>query len=304
MSGRIAVIGSINMDMVVQVDTMPAPGETVHGSNFTTSPGGKGANQAVAAARLGGDVTLIGQVGSDAFADDLLQSLREAGVQTGHVRQAPGPSGCAVILVDGAGRNSIAVVAGANGTLLPAAVEAAREGWQGAAIILAQLEIPLETVLHVARAASAAGIPFLLDPAPAQALPADLLRLVTWLTPNETECATLLRGSAGDASAAPLEESVAAQRLLSLGPRNVVLKLGARGVYLAGADIEGTFVPAPAVKAVDTTAAGDAFNGAFACALAEGMAPVAAAQFACRVAAVSVTRPGAQASMPHRHELA
>lgn len=301
MSKRIVVVGSINMDLVATTARMPAAGETVHGEHFATWPGGKGANQAVAAARLGGDVTLIGQVGSDAFADTLMHGLQQAGVNTQHVGRSACASGCALILVDDAGRNSIVVIEGANGTLTIGMVDAAEEACRHAAVMLVQLETPLETVLHVARLASRHRIPLILDPSPARELPAELLGNTSWLTPNETECATLLRRTAVTLSSDTTPE--VAHALLALGPRNVVLKMGSQGVFLAGKDIADTFIPAVPVQAVDTTAAGDAFNGAFAYALAGGLPLRHAAEFACSVAAVCVTRRGAQSSMPRLRDL-
>ncbi len=303
MAQRIVVVGSINMDMVTTVKRMPTGGETVHGTSFAMVPGGKGANQAVAAARLGGNVALIAQLGRDAFAAPLRTSLEIAGVNTQWVRASPGPCGCATILVDDAGTNSIVVVAGANDRLQPADVDAAAEVLAGAAIFLAQLETPLDTVLHVSRVARRLGVPFMLDPAPARQLPQELLQNTTWLTPNETECVTLLRGTRLDGvSLTRQNASAAAEQLLKTGVRNVALKMGEQGVFLAGRDIDESFLPAFRVDAVDTTAAGDAFNGGFAWALAEGKPPAEAARFAAAVAAVSVTRRGAQTSLPARAE--
>ncbi|AFL90521.1 ribokinase [Terriglobus roseus DSM 18391] len=288
----IVVVGSLNMDMVSTVDRMPAPGETVAGRGFAMVHGGKGANQAVAAARLGAVVRMVGCVGSDSFGGLLRQGLVAEGIDVAGVRECPGASGVAAITVDGSGGNSIVVYAGANALLLPGMIDAA--SIDSAAMVLVQLETPMATVVRLAEVCSAAGTPLMLDPAPAQALSVSLLRKTAWLTPNESEARTLL----GVAEDLPMEE--AAERLLALGVRNVMLKLGARGVYLAGADVASTLVPAPAVRAVDTTAAGDCFNAAFAVALTEGQAPVAAARFACAAAALSTTGAGAQPSMPTR----
>lgn len=301
MGKTIVVVGSLNLDLVATVPHHPAVGETLTGSDFNTYGGGKGANQAVALGRLGARVRMVGRLGSDGFAGQLRGGLEEAGVETGCVAQVPGPSGTALITTSTAGENTIVVIPGANAALKPADLEPYRSVLAGAAMILAQLEIPLETIVRLGAMAREAGVPLVLDPAPARALPRELLECVTWLTPNETETRILL-GEDAAAAARPAAEN--AERLLKLGARNVILKLGAGGVYLAGADVEPSTVPAFAVTAVDTTAAGDAFNGAFAYALAgRGVRPREAAVFACAVAAISVTRAGAQSSMPTLREV-
>lgn len=290
------------MDLVASVEHGPAPGETLLGKNFAMFPGGKGANQAVCAARLGGDVGLIARLGQDAFAEQLRHGLREAGVATGSVRDVPGSSGVAVITVTRAGGNSIVVVPGANAALQPADLGEHRDELCASAILLTQLETPIETAEQLGAIAEQCRIPFLLDPAPAQPLPGSLRKRITWLTPNERETCTLLEHLGFPCTEEALGNEVlpkAAERLLAAGVRNVILKLGARGVYLQGADVAPTLIPACSVQAVDTTAAGDAFNGGFAFALAERrLEPVAAARFACAVAAISATRAGAQPSMP------
>jgi len=294
----ILVVGSINLDLVSTVDRIPTPGETLLGTSFATIPGGKGGNQAVAAARLGAAVHMIGRVGSDSFGELLRNALIVEKVDTSAVATVEGPSGVAAITVAADGNNSIVVTPAANATLRPADIAAARAEIRKAAIVLAQLETPLETVATLAKECSDAKIPFILDPAPAQPLPLDLLRSVTWLTPNESETRTLLGRTT------PMTEAKAAERLLALGARNVILKLGARGAYLAGADVPTpVHVPSPDLRAVDTTAAGDCFNGAFAVALTEGRTPVEAARFACTAAALSITRTGAQTGMPHRADV-
>jgi ribokinase len=298
---KIVVVGSLNMDLVAFVGRMPAEGETIAGNNFSTFPGGKGANQVVAAARLGGNVAIVGRVGRDSFAEDLLRSLRVDSVDVTNIVETDQPTGTALILVTEAGVNSIVVIPGSNATLMPHDLNAYEDLFRDAAMILAQLEIPLETVVHLGDIASRLGVPFILDPAPAHALPGELLKNVTWLTPNETEARTLLQSlDVSEYAAVGEDEALAytSQRLLQTGVRNVVLKLGARGVYLAGADVQAQRVPPFAVNAIDSTAAGDAFNGGFAYALATGMSPAEAARFGCAVAAVSVTRTGAQPSMP------
>lgn len=294
----ILVVGSINLDLVSTVDRIPTPGETLLGNSFATIPGGKGANQAVAAARLGAAVHMIGRVGADSFGELLRNALIIEKVDTSTVVTVEGPSGVAAITVAADGSNSIVVTPAANATLHPADIAAARSQIRKAAIVLAQLETPLETVVALAKECSDAKIPLILDPAPAQPLPLDLLRSVTWLTPNESETRTLL----GRTTA--MTEAKAAERLLALGARNVILKLGARGAYLAGADVpKPVHVPSPDLRAVDTTAAGDCFNGAFAVALTEGRTPAEAARFACAAAALSITRTGAQTGMPHRADV-
>ncbi|MDE1163149.1 MAG: ribokinase [Acidobacteriaceae bacterium] len=297
----IVVVGSINLDLVANVARMPAEGETIPGTDFATYPGGKGANQAVAAGMLGAKTVMVGCLGDDLLADRLRKALEGAGVSTEAVKTVQGASGSAVILVTESAGNSIVVIPGANAKLRPEDMDAHRELFAAAGVILAQLEIPLDTVERLAQIAGELGVPLVLDPAPAQALSAETLKHVTWLTPNETETQILLSSSGefvvGDAAAE------AADRLLSTGVRNVILKMGERGVYLAGADVERGYVPPYRVHAVDTTAAGDAFNGGFAFALTQGMAPRDAAQFACAVAAVSVTRVGAQPSMPTLEEV-
>jgi len=297
MRKSIVVVGSLNLDLVAGVNRLPALGETIIGLDFNTYCGGKGANQAVAVARLGAAVKMIGKLGSDGFATQLRQGLEQAGVDAGCVENTGGSSGTALITTSADGENTIVVIPGANGSLLPEDLDCHREQIEQAAMVLGQLEIPRETTEHLGQLARSAGIPFLLDPAPAYPLSSELLQSVTWLTPNETEARLLLETHFPGHSASSAPET--ANSLLSLGVRNVILKLGARGVYLAGDDVESTYVDAFPVHAVDTTAAGDAFNGAFAFALAHrGMPARDAAEFACGVAALSVTRLGAQTSMP------
>lgn len=301
MGKSIVVVGSLNLDLVAGVDRLPAPGETIIGQNFNTYGGGKGANQAVALGRLGAPVKMIGKLGSDAFAKQLRDGVEQAGVDVTCVENAPGSSGTALITTSAGGENTIVVIAGANGLLRPNDIERHRKQIERASMVLGQLEIPRETTEYLGNLVRSAGIPFLLDPAPAYPLSDELLRSVTWLTPNQTEAELLSKAQCQDVSSASVPES--AERLLSLGVRNVILKLGARGVYLAGKDVEGTFIDAYPVTPVDATAAGDAFNGAFAYALAErSMAPLEAARFACAAAALSVTRRGAQTSMPSLSE--
>jgi ribokinase len=292
----IVVVGSINIDLVARTPRIPAGGETILGDSFKTFFGGKGANQAVAVARLGAPVHLIGQLGDDAFAAELRPGLNVAGVDTRAVGEVHDASGVAIISTAQNGENSIIVVPGANSHVSAALLDQNAELIAGAAIVLVQLEIPLETVLHLAALTTNYNVPLMLDPAPACALPDSLLRCVDWLTPNETETATLLQRESVDAEAAALA-------LRQRGARNVVLKLGSRGCFVALADGRRQSLAGRKVAAVDTTAAGDAFNAAFAVALSRGQDAFAAAAWANAVAALSVTRPGAQASMPDSKEV-
>jgi ribokinase len=290
----IVVVGSINMDLVASVPRIPVPGQTLVGTDFVTTPGGKGANQAVAIARLGFSVRMIGAVGADVFGQSLLDTLEAAGVETEAVARVEGPSGIAQIAVTHEGQNSIIVVSGANGKVTPAFVQERAELLRGAGMVLCQLELPIETVASTLEICAQAGVPVMLDPAPAADLPEQVWKQVTWFTPNETEMALYLWGI-------PSPED-AAKRLLGTGLRGVVLKCGSQGAYVAVAG-DARWVPAFSVEAVDTVAAGDCFNGAFAVGLLEGHAPWSAARFASAAAAISVTRRGAQASMPTRAEV-
>jgi ribokinase len=298
---RIVVVGSINLDLVAATPRIPLSGETVAGLSFQTFPGGKGANQAVAAARLGSSVSIIGKLGTDAFGTQLKKSLEDSGVDTSAIGLVPGSSGVALITTDAKGENAITVVAGANAQLLPQDLELNLSLIRSAGILLTQLETPLETVESLAALAQKEGIPLVLDPAPARPLPSSLLKCVDWLTPNETETCSLLGGQVQELSQEALED--AANTLLQRGCRNVVLKLGGQGCYLALADGTRKLVPAYTVRAIDTTAAGDAFNGAFAVALLQGKDPICSAAWASAVAAISVTRHGAQPSMPSAPEV-
>jgi len=292
----VCVVGSLNMDLVVKVPHLPQVGETVTGGVFSTFPGGKGANQAVGAARLGACVTMVGRVGADPFGAQLVDALRREGVDVAAVGTDPeSPTGIAAIGVDEQGRNLILVAPGANARLLPHDVgEAVIARSQ---VLLLQLEIPTVTVLHAARVARRHGAWVCLDPAPAAPLPEELYRLVDVLNPNEVEAAALT-----GISIRTLEDAQrAARRLLDRGPRHVVVKLGDRGSYYLSSD-EAGHVPALGVKAVDTTAAGDVFAAALGVALGEGRSLRESVQFASCAAALKVTRMGAQ-SMPSREEV-
>ena len=295
MQKPIVVVGSINLDLVVAADHIPQPGETITGNSFHTFFGGKGANQAVAVAKLGHPVFMVGNVGNDGFGQQLRQALKDAGVDTGCVSTVQGSSGVALITVAAGGGNNIVIVPGANAMLTPSSLEKANSVLLEAGFILTQLEIPLATVEYLATFAEQNRIPLMLDPAPARELPAWLFKKVTWLTPNETESEALLNNAINGNDEASTH---GADQLLALGPQNVLLKLGSRGCLVAQRNQAKQFVPAFKVNPIDTTAAGDAFNGAFAIGLLRGDSAVESAQFACAVAAISVTRLGAQPSMP------
>jgi ribokinase len=288
----IVVVGSINLDLVAVARKIPAIGETVIGTNFQTHPGGKGANQAVAVARLGHPVELIGKLGNDAFGAELRKHLQEAGVGLAGVETHEGPSGTAMIVVSPEGENSIVVVPGANSAVTPRMLDEHVALVRSADAVLTQLEIPLETVAHLAAMCARENVPLVLDPAPAMDLPASVLRATAWFTPNEIEARHYVGAH---------DPHETARALVGLGCAGVVLKLGARGAYVSSSR-QQDFVPAPSVEAVDTTAAGDAFNGAFAVGLVKGWSPKDSATFATAVAAVSVTRRGAQRSMPTLEE--
>ncbi len=306
MNGKIVVVGSINLDLVARVERMPKEGETLAGLGYATYAGGKGGNQAVGASRLGADVTMLGCLGDDVFGVSLRKELEVSGVSTGAVKNVSGPSGSAIILVTPDGHNSIVINPGANAALMPHDLDDATEALKGARMLLTQLEVPMDTVERLATIAGDLAIPLMLDPAPAAKMAESLLRNVTWLTPNESELRAILKHMGHPVRKTLLSEddlTKAAKVLLDTGLRNVAIKLGGRGVYLAGADVESSLIPAHRVAVKDTTAAGDAFNAGFACALVEGKPAKEAAGFASAVAAVAVTRSGAQASMPTLHEV-
>jgi ribokinase len=296
----IVVVGSINLDLVVGADRIPQVGETIIGNSFNTFYGGKGANQAVAAAKLGYPVSMVGNVGNDAFGTQLRDGLENAGVDTTYVNTVEGASGVALITTGRRGENNIVVVPGANGQLTPKLLEKAATILERAGFLLAQLEIPLETVDYLAQFAERHDIPLMLDPAPARELPTALLRRLTWITPNETETSELLKTNFENGDQGSY---AAAERLLDCGVKNVLLKLGSRGCLIAQGTLAKERIPAFSVDAVDTTAAGDAFNAGFAVGLMRGSTVVRSAIFASAVAAISVTRPGAQPSMPTGNEV-
>lgn len=296
---RILVLGSSNTDMIIRLDRIPRPGETILGGEFVTAAGGKGANQAVAAARAGGDVVFVARVGCDILGDQAVAGFKRDGIQVKHiVRDRSAPSGVALIFVARDGENSIAVASGANARLSPADVKKAATSFSRAGILLTQLEIPLETIQQAAEIAQRRGVRIILNPAPARSLPDELLRRVSILTPNETEAELLTGIRVRDIQTA----SRAAGALLRRGVETVILTLGAKGAFAASPS-GAQLVPGFKVKPIDTTAAGDVFNGALAVGLSEGKPVMDAVRFANAAAAISVTRLGAQPSAPSRREI-
>jgi ribokinase len=296
----IVVVGSINMDLMLCCPHLPRPGETVQGADFRTVPGGKGANQAVAAARLGASVALIGCVGADSFGQQAIAALHAEGIDLAHLHVIAGqPTGVAMVQVEELGENCIVLAAGANHALDVTHLDAAKDRIEGAALLVCQLETPLPAMQRAIEIAFAAGVPVLLNPAPAILLPDSLLRKIMWLVPNEGEAA-LLSGCPTDSVASAYE---AAQVLVRRGAENVLITLGMQGVVMA--DARGSsHRPAQVARPLDTTGAGDAFVGALAAALAPKQGLSEAVDFAQRVAAYSVEHRGAQASMPRLSDLA
>jgi len=296
MKARIVVVGSFNTDLTAYMERMPRPGETVHGRKFVIGPGGKGSNQAIAAARLGAEVIFVGRVGQDVFSEIALRTWEQEGINTRFVvRDAENSTGVAPIFVDDSGENSIVVILGANLAVSTMDVDAAADVIAQADIVVTQLEITDDTTAYALKVARERGIRTILNPAPAGHVSRDLLALADFITPNETE----LEGLAGT-SGAQVED--AARSLISRDDQNVIVTLGAQGacwVHRAGASI----IPAFKVDVVDTTGAGDAFNGGLAVALAEGKGLQDAIAFANATAALCVTRPGTAPSMPQRSEV-
>jgi len=299
---RIVVVGSLNHDVVFTAKKFPEPGETVMGEALQTFCGGKGANQAFAAAKLGAEVIMLGQVGNDAAGEAQIANLNGAGVRTNWIaRDNAKPTGTAIIGIDAQHENRIIVIPGANGTFTPEILESTADVFSGAGFVLLQLEIPMPTVENAARLAKKAGAIVILDPAPAAPLSAQLLANCDYLTPNLTELAALTRQPLNEHSSTE-QIAAAARQLCVRGVTQVIAKLGRRGAMLVTRE-SATSWPAFKVDAVDTTAAGDAFNGAFAAQLAAGANESDAAIFASAAAAISVTRAGAQAAMPTRDEV-
>ncbi len=296
---KIVVVGSSNMDMVVKTDHIPVPGETVLSGSFFMNPGGKGANQAVAVARLGGDVSFISKMGNDVFGKQFSQLFSDEGIDTRYILSDEDlPSGVALITVDEAGENSIVVASGANANLLSSDLDGALSQIAAAGILLVQLEIPMDTVNYVVKYASRKGVKVILNPAPANILSPELLKCVYILTPNKTEAAMIAGIEVTDMESAKR----AAQIICSKGAKNVAITMGPLGALICKSG-ECSVVKARKVETVDTTAAGDVFNGALAVAVSEGKDLEDAADFACEAAAISVTRLGAQSSIPYRTEL-
>lgn len=291
---KILVVGSINMDLVVRVPHSPMPGETVLGGNFETFPGGKGANQAVAAARMGGEVTMVGRVGTDDFGDALIQSLVDNQVKTTQVIKDPeAATGIAMIAVAADGENLIVVASGANMEVSADDVLRTQELMQDTDLLLIQLECPLEAVTAAIDLAKAYDVPVVLNPAPAQTLPQSMLEKLDYLTPNETEIKML-------AEEDDVEKSI--QKIRNWGVRTLVITLGANGARIISDEID-RHLPAYSITAVDTTAAGDAFNGALSVALAEGKPLMESVQYGMAAGALAATKMGAQPSLPAREEV-
>jgi ribokinase len=296
---RIAVIGSSNTDMVIKTSKLPIPGETILGGKFFMNPGGKGANQAVAAARLGGKVSFIAKTGDDVFGKQARQIFENENINTDYLVTDPGhPSGVALITVDAKGENCIVVAPGSNGYLSQGDIDLAREEILRSDIVLMQLEIPLETVVYAANLAFDAGKKVILNPAPAAQITDELLSKLYLITPNETEAELISGIPVKDIESATL----AARNLFGRGVKVVIITLGSKGALLYTGD-DAKLIPSPKVEAIDTTAAGDVFNGAIAVAISEGLELEKAVEFACKAAAISVTRMGAQASAPYWKEI-
>ena len=295
----ITVLGSTNTDMVISGDHIPVPGETVSGGTFLMNPGGKGANQAVAVARLSkqkGNCRFIAKVGDDVFGRQTAENMKKDKVDAKLIVDKKNASGTALILVDKKGQNVISVALGANGTLSPKDLAPFKKDIASSDALLMQLETPVETVIAAAKIASAAGVPVILNPAPARKLPAELFKLLDWVTPNETEAEILTEVKVTDSKSA----QKAVDALLKKGVKHALITMGSKGVYCGNCR---KLYPTKKVKAVDCVAAGDTFNGAFVVALTEGKSCKDAIAFAQQAAAISVTRPGAQASVPFRREV-
>lgn len=295
----ITVIGSSNTDMVIKTSRLPLPGETILGGDFLMNPGGKGANQAVAAARLSGKVTLVAKVGNDVFGREARELFQAENLNIAYLSSDDSaPSGIALITVNEQGENCIVVAPGSNARLLREDIDMAAEAIREAEIVLMQLEVPLDTVTYATEMAVAAGRKVILNPAPAQPLPTSLLSMIYLITPNETEAEILTGIPVRDQTSA----IAAARALLSMGVKAVVMTLGSQGALVVTDEL-CELIPTKSVKVVDTTAAGDCFNGALAVALCEGFSLQEAISFANKAATISVTRMGAQASAPFRNEI-
>jgi len=299
MKNKIVVIGSSNTDMVVQSGKLPKQGETVLGGKFIMNPGGKGANQAVAAARLGGEVTFIAKVGNDVFGKEAIKGFQSHGIDTTYTGiDQDSPSGVALIMVDDNGENCISVALGANSSMQKEDIDRAENALNESKFVLIQLEIPLDVVDYAIRTAVRKGVNVILNPAPAQALSADLLSLLYMITPNETEAELLTGIKVEDEISARSAANVLREKGIDI----VVITMGSLGAYILSNELD-QLMPCPKVIAVDTTAAGDTFNGALVVGLAEDMHLKEAVEFANKAAAYSVTIVGAQASAPSRNNL-
>lgn len=296
---KIIVIGSSNTDMVVKTNKFPVPGETILGGEFFMFSGGKGANQAVAASRMGIEVTLICKTGNDIFGHRAIEEFKKEGIITKYIgTDFEKASGTALILVDAKGENEIVVAPGANNVLTEPDIEAASAAFDTAELVLLQLEIPVASVLYAAKKGFELGKKVILNPAPAQQLPVALFSYLYLVTPNETEAEILTGIKVTDRKTA----AAAAEKLLNMGVQNAIITMGAEGAFFKNKDLE-MLVPTPKVNAVDTTAAGDVFNGVLAAGITSGKDWQAAIATACKAASISVTRMGAQASMPYLHEI-
>ena len=295
---KIVVIGSSNTDMTVLADRLPVPGETVLGGKFAMGQGGKGANQAVAAQRLGGDVTFICKVGRDIFGENSIKEYQKDGMDTSKVMYSDQPSGVALISVDTHAENCIVVASGANGDITVEDIEANRKDIEEAGILLLQLEIPVEAVVRAAKIGHEAGVYVVLNPAPACDLPEEIYQYLSLIIPNQTEIALMTGIEANDEEGA----AKAVEALQSKGTKDVIVTMGSKGsmVYNNG---KATFVPSRKVNAVDTTAAGDTYCGGLCVALSEGKDIIAAAEFATASSALTVQKRGAQDSIPYRKDI-
>jgi len=296
---KIAVIGSSNTDMVIQTLNFPKPGETILGNNFFMNPGGKGANQAVSAARLNGNVLFICKLGKDIFGEKTAKLLNQEGIDTALILYDDNnPSGVALITVDGNAENCISVALGANANLKPEDILMAEKAFEKVEFILLQLEIPIETIEYIVKEAVRMNKKVILNPAPVQFLSKQILENLFLITPNETEAEMISGVKIIDQNSA----EIAAKKISDLGVTNVIITLGSKGA-LVYSENEFEMVPAVKVKAIDTTAAGDVFNGALVVALAEGKTIIDAVRFGCKASSISVTKLGAQSSAPYRDEV-
>ena len=299
-SNPIFVIGSINTDMVAMTEVLPSPGETVMSKEFMMTAGGKGANQAVAAARMGGDVTMIGRLGNDVFAEQSIKRLKSENINCEFItKDTEKSSGVALISVDQNGENHIVVAPGANETLTKERLGSVLSQIPDNAIVMMQLEIPLESVVSVIEFCKKSDKKIILDPAPAKNLTPEFTKSLYMITPNETEATAMTGVKIKDLR----DAKKAAIKLLGSGSQYVLITMGANGVYLASQNDEFEYIPSPKVTTIDSTAAGDCFNGTLAVSLSQGLSVFEAAKKACRAASISVTRKGAQDSMPFINEL-